>query len=280
MKLLAVVMIVGFCLLAVIPGGPITSSPERKSCCMGDGMSGQGRISCNMNSQSTMIQPCSCKTHTSAPGPTPFSGSCNGTCGSLVAPSLQPSTFLDRLRRYAVGGYRRISSRNLLEHKSRQLIYEKIIATPGVDLKTLTAMTGMNENTLRYHLERMNEGGKIQNTITGGVSHYFENHGKYSSEEQVLMARLLNAGSNRILEIILHHPGLTRGDLAEILGVAGPTVTRSVQALIGDGLIRMERDGRFTRYYPEKVITTRKYMGDIHQSSRGRESPSGNILAG
>jgi len=171
-----------------------------------------------------------------------------------MASVAQPSSLLDRLRRYAAHGYRRITTRNLLDHESRRLIYDEIVATPGVDLRKLIEITGMNENTLRYHLERLHDGGKIQTTTTGGVCHYFENHGKYSAEEQILMARMLNDASSRILQIILNHPGLSRGELAELLGVAGPTVTRSVQHLIDDRLIHIERDGRFTRYYPEESI--------------------------
>ena len=167
----------------------------------------------------------------------------------------QPATLLERLRRYAVGGYRRVTGKNLLEHESRREIYEKIVATPGIDLKTLIQLTGVNENTLRYHIERMESGGKIQTTNIGGVSHFFENHGRYSEEEQILKARMFTSGTGKILHMILHHPGITRGELADNLGVAGPTVTRCMTHLIGEGLIRQQRDGRFTRYYPGGLMT-------------------------
>ncbi len=71
---------------------------------------------------------------------------------------------------------------------------------------------------------------------------------------------MLTAASSKILRIILKKPGLTRGELAELLQVAGPTVTRSVQHLTDDGLIRIERDGRFTRYYPADLV-----IGSLNQ---------------
>ncbi|MDD1730520.1 MAG: winged helix-turn-helix domain-containing protein, partial [Methanospirillum sp.] len=89
----------------------------------------------------------------------------------------------------------------------------------------------------------------------GGVSHYFENHGRYSRQERILISRMLTAASSRILRIIMKEPGLTRGDLALHLGVAGPTVTRSVQSLIDEQLIQVKRDGRFTRYYPDGAVS-------------------------
>ncbi len=253
MKLLAGAIIAGFLMLAVFSGIPPFPMERKSSCCTTD--SSSGRLSCHMTmtGQGT-IHPCSCKTNTAVPAGAMPAGSCNGGCGSLMAPVSQPSTLLDRLRRYAVSGYRRITQRNLLEHEGRRQIYDQIVASPGVDIRRLIETTGMNENTLRYHLERLYDGGKIQASTIGGVCHYFENHGKYSTGEQILMARMLSAASSRILRIILLKPGLTRGELADLLGVAGPTVTRSVQHLTDDGLIRVERDGRFARYYPEDSV--------------------------
>lgn len=252
MKLLAGVMIIGFLMLAVLAG--ISPFPmERKSACCTPDSSGRPTCHMTMTSQGG-IHTCSCKTAAASTAASTPTSSCNGACGSLMATVTQPSSLLDRLRRYAVSGYRRITNRNLLEHDSRRQIYDEIVASPGVDLRKLTDSTGMNESTLRYHLERLYDGGKIQTTTIGGVCHYFENHGKYSAEEQVLRSRMLTAASSRILMIIFRQPGLTRGELADLLGVAGPTVTRSVQNLTDDGLIRIEREGRFTRYYPEESV--------------------------
>jgi predicted transcriptional regulator len=252
MKFLAGVMVIGFLMLAVLSGISPFPMERKNACCTPDNSS--GRPTCHMTMTGQGIHTCSCKTTTASSATTTQTNSCNGACGSLMATIAQPSSLLDRLRRYAVSGYRRITNRNLLEHDSRRQIYEEIVASPGADIRKLTDITGMNESTLRYHLERLYDGGKIQATTIGGVCHYFENHGKYSTEEQVLRSRMLTTASSRILMIIFKQPGLTRGELADLLGVAGPTVTRSVQNLTEDGLIRIERDGRFTRYYPEESV--------------------------
>lgn len=253
MKLLAGVMVIGFLMLAMISGISPFPMDRKSACCTSDASSGRPTCHMTMTSQGG-IHTCSCKTTTASTAATTPTSSCNGSCGSVMATVSQPSSMLDRLRRYAVSGYRRITNKNLLEHDSRRQIYNEIVASPGVALRKLTDITGMNESTLRYHLERLYEGGKIQTTTIGGVCHYFENHGKYSPEEQIFRSRMLTAASSRILMIIFNQPGLTRGELADLLGVAGPTVTRSVQSLTEDGLIRIERDGRFTRYYPEESV--------------------------
>jgi hypothetical protein len=245
MKLLALVLAIGFCLLAGVPLVTAPTPIERKgTCCMAD-TQGKTRMSCQVG---TGMPTCTCKTHTQA-GSASYPA-CGGACSQVTAIPVQSTRLLDRIRRYALGGYRRVTGKNILEHETRRMIYDQIVELPGIDLKTLIRLTRVNENTLRYHLDRIHAGGKIRIATIGGISHYFENHGKYSEEEQILKARMFTSGSSRILHHVKAHPGLTRGELAEYLGIAGPTVTRSVSHLIEDGLIRLERDGRFSRYYP------------------------------
>ena len=81
------------------------------------------------------------------------------------------------------GGFRRISKKNVLEHGARNVIYQAITATPGIDVKTLTGMTGINENTLRYHLDRLVATGKISCFTRPGVVRYFQNQGAYNQFE-------------------------------------------------------------------------------------------------
>lgn len=252
MKSLTAVIVICFCLIAIFPA-PITATiQERKGSCGMSGQSGSnGQMPCCQTA--TAMHPCSCNTATHTKAAFPLNPSSCG-CTSFVTTLAQPTTLLERLRRYALSGYRRVTGKNLMEHVSRQDIYENIVATPGIDLRTLTRITGINENTLRYHIERMQDGGKIHTANIGGVLHYFENHGKYSEDEQILKARMFTSSSGRILQVIQHNPGITRGELADILGVAGPTVTRGMTHLIDDGLIRQVRDGRYTRYFPERIL--------------------------
>ncbi len=252
MKSLTAVIVICFCLIAIFPT-PITANiQERKgSCNMSEQSGSNGRMSCCQTT--TAMHPCGCSTTTHNKVAFPLTPSSCG-CASLMTTLAQPTTLLERIRRYALGGYRRVTGKNLMEHESRRDIYEKIVATPGIDLRTLTRITGINENTLRYHIERMEAGGKIQIANIGGLSHFFENHGRYSEEEQILKARMFTTGSCRILQVIQHNPGITRGELADRLGVAGPTVTRGMMHLVDEGLIRQVRDGRYARYFPERIL--------------------------
>jgi hypothetical protein len=146
-------------------------------------------------------------------------------------------------------GYRRITAKNILDHKTRRSLYDLICSYPGIGLFGLVELTGKNENTIRYHLDRIAEEHVITIITVGKSFHFFENHKKYSNEEQQFLSRFSSGQSGRILQTIRDHPGITRRELATILRVASPTVTRTVQLLAREGYIRLEREGRYTRHF-------------------------------
>lgn len=60
---------------------------------------------------------------------------------------------------------------------------------------------------------------------------------------------LRNPSLAPLLEHIRDTPGISRLELADLLGVAGPSVTRQVQRLIDEELVESRRCGRFQRYW-------------------------------
>ena len=111
-------------------------------------------------------------------------GSCPGywtRSFPIAASSSFPLQSLFPLNLLLFGGFRRISKKNVLEHDARKVIYQAIAATPGIDIRTLTGMTGINENTLRYHLDRLVATGKISSFTRPGIVRYFQNQGAIQS---------------------------------------------------------------------------------------------------
>jgi predicted transcriptional regulator len=148
-----------------------------------------------------------------------------------------------------IGGYRRISKKNVLEHDARRILYQTIIATPGIDTKTLADMTGINENTLRYHLDRLIATGKISCFTRPGIVRYFQNQGAYSQYEHLLFHYLRTDTARRILVMLHQHPGLTRQEIADALAITGPSVTRHMDNLIENGVVENRFPGRSNHYY-------------------------------
>jgi predicted transcriptional regulator len=124
-----------------------------------------------------------------------------------------------------IGGFRRISKKNVLDHDARQVIYQAITATPGIDVKTLTDMTGINENTLRYHVDRLVATGKISCFSRPGVVRYFQNQGAYTQFEHTMFHYLWTETPRGILWLLYQHPGLTRQQLADALAISKSVIT-------------------------------------------------------
>jgi predicted transcriptional regulator len=148
-----------------------------------------------------------------------------------------------------VGGYRRISKKNVLEHDARNAIYQSIIKRPGIDTKTLTNITGINENTLRYHLDRLVATGKISCLIRPGIVRYFQNQGAYSRFDHMVFHYFWTDTPRGILWLLYNRPGLTRQQIADAMIISGPSVTRQMDRLIEDGIVENRFPGRSNHYY-------------------------------
>jgi DNA-binding transcriptional ArsR family regulator len=147
------------------------------------------------------------------------------------------------------GGYRRISKKNVLDQNTRNLIYHAISSNPGIDVPTLVRKTGINENTLRYHLVKLIKSGRITYLIKPGVIRYFLNQGSFSLPEQVLIHYMRSETPRNILYLLDHSPGITRQQISDALGISGPSVTRQMEHLIEDRIIENRWPGRSNHYY-------------------------------
>ncbi len=165
-----------------------------------------------------------------------------------VPSSTQPSLPFFPLSLLLFGGYRRISKNNVLEHDARQVIYEAVTGYPGIEARTLADTTGINENTLRYHLAMLVSTRKITCFIRPGVVRYFQNQNVYSPFEQVVFHYLRTDTPRWIIGLLANHPGQTRQQIADALGISGPSVTRQMERLIEDGIVDNLLPGRSNHY--------------------------------
>jgi DNA-binding MarR family transcriptional regulator len=91
---------------------------------------------------------------------------------------------------------------------------------------------------------------KIACIEQGSGYHFFENHGRYNQADQQRILYRRYPTTNQILSVIGANPGITRGEIAMELGLAGPSVTRWTHRLIAEGVVTEVRDGRRVHYYP------------------------------
>ena len=122
--------------------------------------------------------------------------------GGLAPTTPSPSrTSLFPFSMLLFGGYRRITKKNVLEQDARSTLYRAISDNPGIDVPTLAGITGLNENTLRYHLVKLIANGKVTYLVKPGVIRYFLNQGAYSLYDQVFIHYLWSDTPREILQL-------------------------------------------------------------------------------
>jgi len=154
-------------------------------------------------------------------------------------------------------GYRRIHKKNVLQNEGRGRIFQVIHKHPGIDVVTLSDAVGMNINTVRYHLIKLTATGKITYLTRPGILRYYPNQGSYSVFEQLIIHYLRNPTTSAIIAHLERLPGITRQNLADSLGISGPSVTRHMQQLIEDRIVTNTPNGVTNHYQlsPESAAT-------------------------
>jgi predicted transcriptional regulator len=146
-------------------------------------------------------------------------------------------------------GFRRITASNVLDHPERRLIFAIIRDNPGIEFSGLARDSGMNINTLRYHIDTLVYHGKVTVSRARGIFRYFENHGRYSEFERQALPYTRNPVSKSLLAVIEKFPGVTQNSLADHIGITCPTVRWHMQRFESDRIVRAVREGRNVCYY-------------------------------
>jgi len=145
-------------------------------------------------------------------------------------------------------GFRRVRGNNVLEQGARANIYEHIQKNPGIHLRGLATEMEMKMGTLRYHLNVLRLTHKITVTSDTASLRFYENNGTYSPVEQHILKHLRNETTREILNVLLDRPTARRQDLAEAVGVTGPSVSWHMKRLEEDHIVIPRREGRVTAY--------------------------------
>jgi predicted transcriptional regulator len=146
-------------------------------------------------------------------------------------------------------GYRRIRPGNLLDHPVRRDLAAAIAADPGLDLAGCAAATGAHRETLRYHLTLLVCGGKVLEETRNGSVRYFPRNALLTPVDRAVIHVDRNPSLAPALRHIRDSPGIPRRELAVLLGIAGPSVTRLVQRLVDEGLVENRGSGLAQGYW-------------------------------
>jgi predicted transcriptional regulator len=148
--------------------------------------------------------------------------------------------------------YHRIRSNNALNNKTRQMVYNAVVATPGIGVNDAAQAAGCSYSTAAYHLERLVEERLLVASEDGRRARYFKNGGAFSQQEREFVPILQSKEAMAVLQVIVENPWCYRAEVAQRLGVSGPTVNWHLKKLMGAGVVKEMREGRVSYLYADK----------------------------
>ena len=256
MKLTAYSAIIILVIAAMLPLGYPTSAtclknPSGPPCMRGGMVPGMTCPKQNAPQSAPFAQ---AKTNTGAK--MPFC--CNSVFQSDIMRNLQGIRLAERRR---LSGIRQIFHRNVLENGNRHIIYDIIVNNPGIDQAGIAALSGVNNQTLRYHLGVLISFHKVTAQRGGTVVRFFENGGALTEMERQLATHMRSPMVRSILELIAATPGINQTGIADTLHITTPAVIWHIRKLTRDGLVQEERRGKTIHYTisPECVATYKKF---------------------
>ncbi len=163
--------------------------------------------------------------------------------------SLMPSEILASAKSLTYLGYRAITDNNILGNGTRLKILDYIKKNPGANFSAISKEMGVNRGTLSYHLKILEMHENIKAYKQRGYTKYFENHMKFSDDDKKVLQYLKQDTPRKIIENLIERPGVSRKDLSNIIGISGSAITQYMEYLRADGVIEMEKEGQFNKYY-------------------------------
>jgi DNA-binding MarR family transcriptional regulator len=124
----------------------------------------------------------------------------------------------------------------------RRLLFSVIAEIPGITPVEIVERTGLNEGTVRYHLDLMERKGDITVRVSGKRKECFPSEVRRKAGMEG-PARC-SIAKRRVLDMIRSMPHCTRTDLMGRVNASGPELNRILRAIERKGLIVREvRDG-------------------------------------
>ncbi|WP_342678380.1 winged helix-turn-helix transcriptional regulator [Methanofollis sp. UBA420] len=164
--------------------------------------------------------------------------------------------------------------RHPLDNEKRKAIYTCIRESPGISFAEIVQATGISRGTTQYHLVRLRAARLVRAVRRDSLTGYFESKNACGTMEQTILLHLRSPTEEQILALLLETPDLSQSEIAEAVGVAGPTVAWHMKRLIADGIAASERDGRATRYRLTSVAARALRDATLGEDGTGRDEES------
>lgn len=137
---------------------------------------------------------------------------------------------------------------------NRRKILEVIRDNQGSTATEISAFTGINTGTIRYHLYILEKNRDVVPVKTGHICCYFLNGSRYTREQMVIMALSKNETTKQIIHVINERPGISNKSVSGIVGIDKSSVHWHIKRLAGAEVIMIKREGRISKFFMKKVF--------------------------
>lgn len=147
--------------------------------------------------------------------------------------------------------YARIQREHILDHRARDVVYERIRQEPGVSTHELARLVDFGWSTLTYHLRVLERAQKVIGLRDGRYKRFFDREsGRYANGRKLVVATLRHPGTRAVGRLIRGEPGLCQKEVGARLGLAPSSVHWHIARLVRARLVDPTRDGHHVRYRP------------------------------
>lgn len=140
--------------------------------------------------------------------------------------------------------YTRINRENVFQNKLRLLLYEYVKENPGAAFGQIRSMFGLQNGVAAHHLGVLERQGFLLSR-SKGRHRWFYPAANVSLWKELPLSPLQSS----ILETVRRVPGIGVREMSRAMDRRASSIGDNVKALVHEGLLRTERDGRVLRCY-------------------------------
>lgn len=182
----------------------------------------------------------------------------------------------DEIRRL-VRRYPRTNPHKALDAPVRKHVYRLVLQNPGVRVRELARILGVDEKTIDHHVRVLRKLRFVQERRVGQHRHVFRNGGECARRKQLAAALLKQETRRRIVAEVAAHPTISLSTLASLLRKRKSTIEHHVNKLIEAGLLRRRFERRLALDTRGKRLRVRRrtHHGEARLSAIQRPTPPG-----
>lgn len=139
--------------------------------------------------------------------------------------------------------------KNVLDNNIRNQIYTHIKENPGSTTRDIVRQQGLNLGTVKYHIHQLQASYKITIMRSGKFLRIFQNSGKYTEREKVILSVLKYPSDRQIIQYLEKYPDATNLEVAQHLEITEGGAHKHLAGLVDKNIVSYKRDGKSKKYY-------------------------------